>query len=393
MIDPDEFLNFLTSQGVLFFSGVPDSLLKELCQAILVNPQVAGHQTACNESAAVGIAMGYHLATTTLPAIYLQNSGLGNVVNPVCSLAANAVYGIPLLLIVGWRGEILQNGEQLHDEPQHRLQGQITLAQLDVMNIPWCIIDGESALPCERIRELLDRARTQKHPVALVIRKKTFSPHQRPAMPPPASQYPLREEIVAACLEILPDSVPVISTTGMLSRELYELRTQRHEAHHRDFLTVGGMGLASQIALGISCGQPRRKVVCLDGDGATLMHMGGLTNCAQSSSLIHIVINNGAHESVGGQPTAAGGLDLALIAAASGYRRVSVALTSGQLQDALRAALEADDSQFIEVKCRPGHRRDLGRPALTPQQNRQQFMAFLASGAKKSATEREAGCV
>ncbi|MGP3590072.1 phosphonopyruvate decarboxylase [Vagococcus sp. WN89Y] len=393
MIDPDDFLDFLTRQGVVFFSGVPDSLLKELCQAILVNPQVAGHQTACNEGAAVGIAMGYHLATNTLPAIYLQNSGLGNVVNPVCSLAANVVYGIPLLLIVGWRGEILPDGEQVSDEPQHRLQGQVTLAQLDVMNIPWCIIDGENEIPCQQIRGLLDKARAEKHPVALVIRRKTFSPHRHPAIPAPTNPYPLREGIVEACLKLLPQAVPVISTTGMLSRELYELREKRHETHERDFLTVGGMGLASQIALGICYGQPQRKVVCLDGDGAALMHMGGLTNCAQSRSLIHIVINNGAHESVGGQATAASGLDLALIAAASGYRQVNVALTLGQFQDALRAALAGDDSQFIEVKCRPGHRSELGRPAATPQENRHQFMSFLATSTEQSTRAREEGYV
>lgn len=388
MIDPDSFLDFLTRQGVGFFSGVPDSLLKELCQAILYNPRISGHQTACNESAAVAIAMGYHLATNTLPAVYLQNSGLGNIVNPVCSLAANAVYGIPLLLIVGWRGEILPDGEQIHDEPQHRLQGQVTLAQLEVLNIPWCVIDG-SEMPYDAISALLQRAQTEKHPVALVIRQKTFAPYHHAAALPEARPYPLREEIVEACLEVLPDGVPVISTTGMLSRELYELRCKRHETHERDFLTVGGMGLASQIALGISLAQPGRKVACLDGDGATLMHMGGLMNCAQSNSLIHVVINNGAHDSVGGQATAAQNLDLALIAAACGYCRVTVALTIEQLKEAMLAALDADGSQFIEVKCRTGHRNNLGRPVETPQQNRQQFMAFLAA----NGSAREEMCL
>ncbi|WP_232100172.1 phosphonopyruvate decarboxylase [Lonsdalea populi] len=366
--------------GIRFFSGVPDSLLKELCLAVNGNKEYI-HQLASNEGTAVGMAIGYHLATNSIPAVYLQNSGLGNIVNPICSLASKDVFGIPLLLIIGWRGEIKDDGTQLHDEPQHVMQGRVTLAQLDVLDIPYQILEGDQNVDFPSIIRLLELAHQEKRPVALVVRKNTFSACTLPKAPLETTATLLREEAVAHCLSVLPAEVPIVSTTGMLSRELYELREQRGESHERDFLTVGGMGLASQIALGISEGQPGKKVVCLDGDGAMLMQLGGLTNSALSANLIHIVINNGAHDSVGGQPTAASRLPLSPLASASGYSRVTSVDSQDALQSALRRALSMEGSQFIEVRCRVGHRDNLGRPATTPSQNRTSFMRFLSQPA------------
>ncbi|MFP1833521.1 phosphonopyruvate decarboxylase [Lonsdalea quercina] len=384
MINPDDFLGFLHHKGIRFYSGVPDSLLKEFCLAIDGTKEDIRHQLACNEGTAAGMAIGYHLATNSIPVVYLQNSGLGNIVNPICSLAATDVYSIPMLFIIGWRGETKPDGTQLNDEPQHVMQGRVTLPQLDVINIPYHILEGEPDIDFPQIEQLLEQAQREKRPVALVVRKHTFSPCQQARQPARTSATLLREEIVAEVLSTLPADVPIISTTGMLSRELFKLREQRGEEHERDFLTVGGMGLASQIALGISEGRPGKKVVCLDGDGATLMHMGGLTNSALSPTLIHIVINNGAHESVGGQRTAASRLPLAPIAAACGYSRVTAVGSREALRATLHKALMSQGSQFIEVKCRIGHRDNLGRPTTSPSQNRTCFMRFLSQPAHSS---------
>ncbi|BBG30395.1 phosphonopyruvate decarboxylase [Zymobacter palmae] len=375
MINPDDFINALVARGLTFFSGVPDSLLKELCLTLGARHELS-HFTASNEGAATGMAIGHHLATGQIPVVYLQNSGLGNVVNPVCSLASSDVYGIPMLFIIGWRGEMLPEGTQRHDEPQHVMQGRVTLAQLDVLDIPYLVLDGDHPLPFEALDKLLAQSRQCQHPVALVIRKNTFAASGL-KQSAPDSTLPLREEAVNACLDVLPSDVPIVSTTGMLSRELYELREQRNEGHARDFLTVGGMGLASQIALGIGHSRLGHRVVCLDGDGAVLMHMGGLTNAARVDELVHVVINNGAHESVGGQPTAAGQLTLAEIARTSGYPSVATVDSLTELKAVLQQALTEEGSHFIEVRCRTGHRSALGRPATTPVQNRDGFMAFL----------------
>ncbi|MEQ9942480.1 phosphonopyruvate decarboxylase [Pectobacterium aroidearum] len=267
MIDPNKLIEFLAQRGVHFFSGVPDSLLKAFCLAVESNHSGLAHRIASNEGCAIGMAIGHYLSTRTLPVVYMQNSGLGNAINPLCSLATPDVYGIPLLLIIGWRGEVDDGGKQQHDEPQHVMQGRVTLAQLDVLDIPHIVLDSHSAPRWGDIQALLQRAHDEHRPVALVVRKNTFS---SPAAPANSTVEPVlmqREAIVAACLNVLPSHLPIVSTTGMLSRELYELREQRSEGHQRDFLTVGGMGLASQIALGLCDAQPQRKVVCLDGDG------------------------------------------------------------------------------------------------------------------------------
>lgn len=380
MIEAGAFLEALQLAGVQFFTGVPDSLLKELCACFSDRLPEQKHVIAANEGGATGLAMGHYLATGNPALVYMQNSGLGNVVNPIASLADPQIYGIPMLLVIGWRGEMQADGTQIHDEPQHVKQGQITLAQLEMMGIPFEIFQTDLSCALTQTRRLLALAKRRSGPVALVVRKQSFAPYKPKSAAKPASDQPAlpsREDMLTRIVSLLADDVAVVSTTGMASRELFEFRHASESGHARDFLTVGGMGHASQIACGIALAQPDRQVVCLDGDGALLMHMGSLTLSAQQRNLVHIVFNNGAHDSVGGQPTVAAQLNLSSIAKAAGYQWVIRVSANSQLSEALQYALRLGQSCFIEVLCRRGARADLGRPTRTPAQNKQDFMQFL----------------
>ena len=374
MIDPIEFVASLEKLGVRFVTGVPDSLLKSVCACFMSRLSQAEHVIATNEGSAVGLAIGHYLATGRPALVYMQNSGLGNVVNPVTSLAAPEVYGIPMIFLIGWRGEILDDGSQLNDEPQHVLQGQITIAQLQIMGIPFRIVEGNTKTVEPVLGELIGMAMSRPGPAALVVRRQTFAPFKS-AKPDHDKSLLLREAAINALIAALPDNVPIVSTTGMASRELFELREASGRGHHRDFLTVGGMGHAAQIAAGIALAEKDRQVVCLDGDGAVLMHMGGMTLCADCSNLLHIVINNGAYDSVGGQPTKGAVVDFTRIAAACGYKRVSRAMTADEIAKNVQAMLESGVSSFLEIKCKPGARPDLGRPTHSSGRIKTAFMS------------------
>lgn len=377
MIRADDFLHCLQMAGLRFFTGVPDSLLKELCACMSEQLPSTQHVIAANEGGAVGLAIGHYLATQQPAVVYMQNSGLGNIVNPITSLADPQVYGIPMLLLVGWRGELDAAGQQLHDEPQHIKQGQITLAQLEVLGIPYQVMASTQEDVHRQIAQLLAQATARAGPVALVVRKQQFAAYQKHTAVPSASPLQSREAMIQQIASALPAEAAVVATTGMASRELFEFRHAQQQGHGKDFLTVGGMGHASQIACGIALAQPERRVVCIDGDGAFLMHMGGLTISASCHNLLHIVLNNGAHDSVGGQPTVAAHLHLAEIAHMAGYGQVFHVSTASALQQALAQGLHAKHSCLIEVQCRQGARADLGRPTRSPAQNKQDFMAFL----------------
>jgi len=386
MIHAEDFLSVLQTEHVQFFAGVPDSLLKELCACFSDKLRPQQHVIAANEGGAIGLAIGHYLATQQVALVYMQNSGLGNVVNPIASLADPQVYGIPMLLLVGWRGEIADNGEQIHDEPQHVKQGQMTLSQLDALGLPYQVMADDIASAHQQIKSLLAQAIERQGPVASVVRKQRFAPYQsaQSTTSTPstlAEKLPVlhsREHMIQQVVAALPEDAAVVATTGMASRELFELRKAQQAGHGRDFLTVGGMGHASQIACGIALAQPDRQVVCIDGDGAMLMHMGSLTISAQRPNLVHIVLNNGAHDSVGGQPTIAAQLSLAEIASAAGYAQVISLSDPEQLQAELKQSFHCGKSRFIEVLCRKGARADLGRPTRTPAQNKQDFMQFLS---------------
>jgi len=385
MIHAEDFLSALQAEQVQFFAGVPDSLLKELCACFSDKLAAGQHVIAANEGGAIGLAIGQYLATRQPALVYMQNSGLGNIVNPIASLADPQVYGIPMLLVIGWRGELDEHGQQIHDEPQHVKQGQITLSQLDVMDIPYQVMTSEIESAHAQIQALLNQAIERQGPVALVVRKQSFAPYKKAETKPEpvatlADKLPTlesREHMIQQIVSALPAEAAVVATTGMASRELFEYRKAKQAGHSRDFLTVGGMGHASQIACGIALAQPDRQVICIDGDGAMLMHMGSLTISAQQSNLLHIVLNNGAHDSVGGQPTIAAQLPLAEIASAAGYAQVFSVSGTEDLKTVLQQAVHSGKSSFIEVLCRKGARADLGRPTRTPTQNKQDFMQFL----------------
>ena len=373
MIDPRKFVECLQSNSVEFFTGVPDSLLKEFCACLEQMPNPGRHIISANEGGAVALALGYHLATGKIPLVYLQNSGLGNIVNPLLSLADAEVYSVPLLLVIGWRGEA-----GVHDEPQHKKQGRVMLSMLDAMEIPYSILGPEVNEVEGALSDATDYVRKHSGPFALVIKKGTFSPFAGDKRDAGAFEM-TREAAIQQVLGFLDERDIVVSTTGMASREVYEYRTAKGQGHDRDFLTVGGMGHASQIALGVALQRPDRSVYCLDGDGALLMHMGALpvTGSSKPKNFKHIVLNNGAHDSVGGQPTVGLNIDIVGIARACLYEMAVQAQTPQELQSCLQALKGSQGPCLLEIRIRRGARKDLGRPVTTPIENKNAFMHFI----------------
>lgn len=373
MIRPSYFYDLLEQNDIRFFAGVPDSLLKNLCAFLTDNVEKRNNIIAANEGGAMGLAAGYYLSTGKIPVVYMQNSGLGNTVNPLLSLTDKEVYNIPVLLIIGWRGE-----PGVHDEPQHVKQGKLTLPLLETMGIRHEVLTDSEADLSAQIKRANDYMLQTKESFALVVRKGTFADYK--LQNTVQSGYTLaREEAVQLVAGAMQPSDVVVSTTGMISRELFEYRTAQGEGHERDFLTVGSMGHASQIALGIALNQPQRNVYCFDGDGATIMHMGSLsiTGGMQPDNYYHIVFNNGAHDSVGGQPTVGLNINLTAIAKSCGYRTVVSVDNADDLQKALTTLTRQPAPVLLEVKVKKGARKDLGRPTTTPVQNKEALMDFL----------------
>lgn len=374
-MDAQHLLSACAGAGIDFFTGVPDSQLKGLCDTLYATYGVAGkqHIVAANEGNAIALCAGHYLATGRPGLCYMQNSGLGNAVNPIASLMDGQVYGLPCLLVVGWRGE-----PGVKDEPQHVKQGQVTLSQLELLDVPYMVLDkamteDEFDAAFTEIRTHLDAGRT----AAIVVKKGGLTCSMNPQYG--NANAMTREEAVGVIARLAGKRDVFVSTTGKLSRELFELREAMGEGHDRDFLTVGSMGHASMIALGIALEQPDRRVWCLDGDGAALMHLGAMAVLGQKkpANLVHVVINNAAHETVGGMPVCEGALNLTGLAMSAGYRHVSRAANEMELYQAADAAMAAGELAFIEVMCAVGARDDLGRPTTTPQQNRDALMKFL----------------
>ncbi|HHX91253.1 MAG TPA: phosphonopyruvate decarboxylase, partial [Paracoccus sp.] len=334
------------------------------------------HVIAANEGAAVGLAAGVHLATGDVPMVYLQNSGLGNAVNPLLSLADPEVYSLPMVVLVGWRG-----APGVKDEPQHVKQGRVTPALLEAMELPWRALEGDPQAAAEAAEWAVRTARDTSAPVVLLVHKGAFGKAEarRAAASVPEGML-TREAAIALITGALPADSTIIATTGMIARELYEQRGALGQDRASDFLTVGSMGLASQIALGITQAKPDAQVVCLDGDGAALMHLGGMATIGASDTgnLLHIVLNNGAHDSVGGQPTVAFDVSLTGIARACGYDSVEGPIDDkAEIAAAIERLAPLAGRRFIEVRVRPGSRADLGRPKETPAENKAIFTARL----------------
>lgn len=371
MIAPQYFVESLKNSGIDFYAGVPDSLLKNICAYLTDNSKKEKNIIAANEGAAIGLAAGHYLATGHIPVVYMQNSGLGNTVNPLMSLTDEDVYNIPVLLLVGWRGE-----PGKHDEPQHVKQGKTTIPLLGAMGIKNAVMATEEADLENQLAEAVTYMTETKRAFAFVIQKGTFDEYKLQNSVVSFLSMS-REEAIQVVAGSVEDEAVIVSTTGMISRELFEYRANNGMGHQRDFLTVGSMGHASQIALGIALEQPQRPVYCFDGDGATIMHMGslGIVGDMKPTNFTHVIFNNGAHDSVGGQPTVGLNINLPAVATACGYRSV----VSVDHVDDLRLALaqKAECPRLIEVKVKKGARKDLGRPTTTPVQNKEALMSFL----------------
>lgn len=373
MIRPSFFYNLLSEYGIEFYAGVPDSLLKNLCAYITDNADKKNNIIAANEGGAIGLAAGYHLATGGIPVVYMQNSGLGNTINPLLSLTDKEVYNMPVLLVIGWRGE-----PNVHDEPQHIKQGKVTIPLLDCMGIRNEIIaDNENDLQTQ-IANAVNYMKTTNEVFALVVKKGTFDSYKLKNN----RQYDYaleREEAIQMVAASMDKKAVVVSTTGKISRELFEYRENSEHAHHRDFLTVGSMGHASQIALGIALNKPDRNIYCFDGDGAVIMHMGsmGIVGEMAPKNFFHIVFNNGAHDSVGGQPTIGLNIDIPNIAACCGYKKVISVEKREKLQEILTTLAANEGPVLLEIKVKKGSRDNLGRPTTTPIENKTALMDFI----------------
>ena len=375
MISPKYFYDSLIANGTDFFAGVPDSLLKNFCAYITDNAPADKHIISANEGSATALATGYHFATGKIPLIYMQNSGEGNMINPLLSIVDPDVYSVPMMIVIGWRGE-----PGVHDEPQHVKQGKVTCDLLDAMKIPYSILGAGNCNKCldKALAKAYEYIKANNAPYALVIKKGTFEDYTLQNNTTVEADMS-REEAIEKIMLSAPETAAFVSTTGMASRELYELRDKHGQGHSKDFLTVGGMGHASQIALSIAMQKKDRLIYCIDGDGASIMQMGGMATIGtrNPSNMVHIVLNNGAHDSVGGQPTVGRQIDFCGIAKACGYGNVVKASTKEELDAILKDKNTFDKLTFIEVLVRKGARKDLGRPKTTPQENKKAMMEFL----------------
>jgi len=374
-LPPKAFYAQLKSRGMDFFTGVPDSLLKDFNSYILDNVPENRHIIAANEGAAVAIAAGYHLASRKFPVVYLQNSGLGNVVNPLLSLVDSRIYKIPILFLIGWRGE-----PGTKDEPQHTVQGQVMNNLMTDLGLAYQVLPDYEDGAAAALDLAVYHMRSRGSSYAFLVRRETFLKYK--GLKSVKLDLPINRERAIQLLLAKTDRYDAfVATTGFTSRELYELREQSSQSHEQDFYVVGSMGHASSIAMGIALSKPSKNVYCLDGDGAVLMHMGAL---AQAGARLlpnyrHILLNNSSHDSVGGQPTVSPGMDYVMLAKACGYQYAATATTEADMVARLSEVTKTQGPAFLELKVCRKTRDNLGRPKSTPRDNKEAFMTFLES--------------
>jgi len=373
VVDPITFHNALAQSGIDFYTGVPDSMLRSFCACVAEHTKKERHIIAANEGAAIGLAAGSYLASGRPALVYMQNSGLGNAINPLLSLADMSVYGIPMILMIGWRGE-----PGVKDEPQHVAQGQATTSLLNAIGVEHYQLPNDTAEATTMLNELRKQTIKDNKPVAVLVSKNTFADYHADENDDEPVTLSRERAIELILNKIKPDS-SVVSSTGMISRELYELRDHFKQNHDTDFLTVGSMGHCSQIALGIAVTNSNKRVICLDGDGAAIMHMGSMAIVGQASSanLLHVILNNGRHDSVGGQPTCGLEINFTTIAEGCGYQLVRSANDETELINALDAMSDLEGPLLLDVRIGAGHRKDLGRPEISPQDQKCNFMRHL----------------
>lgn len=374
MITPKYFIEKLKEHDIDFFAGVPDSLLKNICAYLADYIDDAHNIITANEGGAVGLAAGYHLATGKIGVVYMQNSGEGNIINPLASLTDKEVYNMPVLLLIGWRGK-----PGFHDEPQHVKQGKVTLTLLETMDIHYQVLSKDETEAGKQIQKAVDYMNFTNEVYALIVDKDTFETYTLQNVNVVKELSMSREEAIQTVVDAQEEKDVIVSTTGMISRELFEYRTAMNQGHESDFLTVGSMGHASQIALGIALEKPNRCIWCFDGDGASIMHMGAMAIVASKAlkNYIHVVFNNGAHDSVGGQPTVGLNINFPDVAKALGYKQVFSVDNKEDLVSILSRLSSLEGPIFLEVKVKKGNRKDLGRPTTTPIQNKEALMDFL----------------
>lgn len=373
MINPSFLYKELKKYNVDFFTGVPDSLLKSFCAYITDNCEQNKHIIAINEGAAIALASGYNIATGKVGLVYMQNSGIGNAVNPILSLCDSEVYKIPMILLIGWRGE-----PGVHDEPQHVKQGKVTLELLDVMGIPYKILSSDENEVERQLNTCFDFISKNNTTYTLVVKKGTFAPYSLKNICKDSEELMSREEAIEEIVKCSDKDEIFFSTTGMASRELYEIRDKHKMDHCHDFLTVGSMGHISHIALSVALEKSEKKITAIDGDGSVLMHMGALPTIGSKNlnNFRHIVLNNAAHDSVGGQPTIAQQINLCEIARASGYKKCYTIKSKKEL---IRALADSKGfCSFIEVVVKKGARKNLGRPKTTPIETKVAVMNTLS---------------
>lgn len=356
MLDQKKVFACLAENGVTFFAGVPDSYLNGFCSYALANC-ADRCVIAANEGNAVGIAAGHYFASREIPLVYMQNSGLGIAVNPLVSLAEERVYAVPMLLLIGWRGQ----GDTEPNHPQHTFQGEITPGMLDLLRIPYTVLTDDDGQFAETVKAAAAYCRRTRRPYGLIAPKGVMAAGEKPNNVD--ASYPMsREEAMETVLDHMPEDTVYAATTGRATRELFFLRERRGESRARDFLNVGAMGHASSVALGIALERPERKVVVLDGDGACIMHMGAMTMVSKldAPNYMHIVLNNGAHESVGGLPSAGHRIDFTKIAEGCGYATAGVPVTTAEeLARALDTLRDCGRASFIDCRIHSGLSRKL----------------------------------
>lgn len=368
MLKASELLDVLSRHDIRFFTGVPDSGLKDFFVYLNGRGKEVTHVRAANEGQAIGIAAGHYLATGKLPLVYLQNAGLGNIVNPLSSLADKTVYGIPMFLLISWRGD-----PDKKDEPQHARMGQITLQLLDLLDVPYEVAEGDIHAFEEQVKRLKTASFKENKPVALVFKRGMLVEEQET----PEPEGLKREEVLRILLEKIGKS-PVVSTTGKTSRELYELREERGESHAQDFLVIGSMGCASSIGLAIALAK-KGMVYVLDGDGSVLMHMGALPTIGHyvPKNFCHVLLDNQVHESTGGQPTVSSTTEWKALFLASGYKDARIIQSKEDLQAVDFSILESPS--VLIVKIVPGSRKNLSRPSSqTPEERKKEFMEYIS---------------
>jgi phosphonopyruvate decarboxylase len=373
MLTGEELWTIFQRYDLTYFCGVPDSTLKHWLYFLDQHcGQGVTNRIVSIERDAVGWAAGYHAATEKIGTVYLQNSGLGNIVNPVTSLLDPAVYSIPVLLLIGWRG---RPGEP--DEPQHIRMGAMTESLLDLMGIRYTHLPDTLQAAEQVIAEAKHFMRAESAPYALIVPRKTFTPSADRQEEPAPRQYELgREQALAILLETLHENDIIVATTGKLSRELFAYREAAGSGHGQDFLMVGSMGLASSFAAEIALQRPEQRVYILDGDGALLMNAGVLSTIGYYApeNLVHLVFDNHAYDSTGGQPSTSSATDFARTALANSYKEAAVVSSAEELRKSLNRLPKQTGPTMLVIKVRKGARPDLGRPTTSPVENKFNFM-------------------